>query len=54
MLRRWDVRFMENGDEYAGHLVITAMSVVQIEDCVLMADGVRIEIDEPILSIEVL
>jgi len=51
-LAQWKIRFHENGDEYEGWLKIVAKEVrVDEEDnTVLWADGVRIEIDEPIIT----
>lgn len=54
MMKKWLVRFKENGDEYQGSLLIHATRVylVEGEDRVIMADGIRIEIDEPVIDIE--
>ncbi len=52
-LRKWIINFCENGDEYTGNLTVTAKELHQDESnkCAFWADGVFIEIDEPIISI---
>ncbi len=51
---KWRVEFSENGEEYVGWLNITAKDVQRVEGNhnALIADGVHIEIDEYIISIE--
>ncbi len=42
---------MENGDEYTGYLYIKAECVDKIDERTILADGVEIEIDEPIIEV---
>lgn len=53
-MKSWIVRFSENGEEYTGHMTITAegICISQDEEHVIWADGVRIEMDERIVSAE--
>ena len=51
-MKKWYVEFKENGDEYSGTLTVTAKSCVQIGSNSFEADGVLIEIDEDINSLE--
>lgn len=47
------VRFQENGEEYTGTLTVSCEDIAldDVNICVFYADGVRIEIDEPIIEI---
>jgi hypothetical protein len=47
------VRFQENGEEYIGALTVSCEDIAldDMNNCVFYADGVRIEIDEPIIEI---
>lgn len=53
-LRKWYISFCENGDEYPGSLTVTAKELHRDEanDKGFWADGVFVEIDEPIISVE--
>lgn len=51
-MRQWTVTFEENGGEYYGSLVITADRCEKTGECQVTADGVVIDIDERIDSIE--
>ena len=50
----WLVRFKENGDEYEGSLSVTAYWLEKDKNNpkAFEADGVKIELDEEIISIE--
>ena len=52
--RRWNIQFSENGEEYYGHLIVSANSLERdpSNNKVFIADGVRVEIDEHIVSVE--
>lgn len=49
--RVWVVAFEVNGGEYTSRIYITADRVEQLDRADLLADGVQITIDEPIVSI---
>lgn len=52
--RRWSVTFSENGEEYLGSLTVEAHSLERdpVNDKAFFVDGVWIEIDEYIVSVE--
>jgi hypothetical protein len=52
MTTTWVITSDENGGEYAGYLYVTAINVIQVDNCTIMADTVRIQIDEHIRCIE--
>jgi len=53
-MKRWYIKFEENGSEYTGHLIVTANEVRRDEENekAFTADGVRVEIDERIISVD--
>lgn len=51
-MKRWIIKFQENGDEYIGTLVVTANELTVVAENAFIADGVYIEMDEPIVSEE--
>lgn len=51
-MKKWLIVFNENGGEYMGELIVTAKEILQVGDRSFTADGVHIEIDECIISIE--
>lgn len=54
MKRRWKVQFSENGEEYYGHLTVEAVCLDRdpVNNKAFFADGVWVEIDEHIVSVE--
>jgi hypothetical protein len=48
---KWYVEFEENGGEYHGYLIIEAEDVRHIEPCVIVADRVKITVDEIITEV---
>lgn len=52
--RKWFIEFEENGTEYVGSLKVTAKELHrdEINDHAFWADGVFIEIDERIISVD--
>lgn len=51
-MKKWRISFNENGDEYMGYLIVTAFVAKMTGTNTFIADGVEIEIDEPIIAIE--
>ena len=56
-MKRWRIRYDINGGEYVGHMVITASRVdydyADTDDRrIIVADGIRIKMDEDVLSIQ--
>ena len=47
----WVVLFEENGPEYTGVMIIVAESVTRLDKQSILADGVKITLDEDILEI---
>jgi len=52
--RKWRIVFEENSGEYSGSLVVTAKELSRDEESerAFWADGVHVEIDEEIISID--
>ncbi len=53
-MKRWIITFEQNGGEYTGWLEILCNKIEldEQDDCVLYADGMRIQIDEKIIEVE--
>ena len=53
-IRKWYINFCENGDEYTGSLTVTAKELHcdEANNKGFWADGVFVEIYEPIISVE--
>ena len=51
--KTWVAEYEENGGEYYGTMTITALELSRDlnSDCILIADGVKIELDERITEI---
>jgi len=48
MKQKWHIQVSQNGWEYTGYVVITAVSVEKTVEKTIVADGIEIEFDEEV------
>jgi hypothetical protein len=51
-MKTWHIAYEQNGEEYVGYIKILAKRLKKIDKTKILADGVTIELDEKIISIE--
>lgn len=53
-MKKWQIKFDENGGEYTGFLIVTAndMHADEDDETAFFADSVHVKIDERITSID--